>query len=135
MIPFAFLVVLARRQPARRQGDDRRYYGSEGAAHMFKRLLSALAIPIVTVGTSLAWGKPSDAAPQSVSALSLSAPTERRPGWLRTRPESAVDWQMLSLERRARVDMLLYPGQFGQRDWASTVRALGPVALSLSASK
>ena len=102
---------------------------------MFKRLLSALAIPLLTVGASFAWGKTSDAASQSVSALSVSAPAERRSGSLSTRPESAVDWQMLSLERRARVDMLLYPGQFGQRDWASTVRPLGPVAVSLNAGK
>jgi hypothetical protein len=102
---------------------------------MFTRLLSGLAIWAFTVGGSFAWSETSGPASQKVSANTVLGAAGTRSGTLRTQPESAVDRQMLALERRARVDMLLYPGQFGRGEWASTAHPLGAIALSLSAGE
>ena len=102
---------------------------------MFRRLLSGLAIWALIAGGSFAWSETSGPASQKVIVNTVLAPAETRSGTLQTQPESAVDWQMLTLERRAQVDMLLYPGQFGQGEWASTPHPLGAIALNLSAGR
>jgi hypothetical protein len=77
---------------------------------MSKRLLLALGICVLVVGGSFARGETSGPAPQKMSTSAVLAPAEARSGGLQTEPESAVHFQMLALERRARVDMLLYAG-------------------------
>jgi hypothetical protein len=128
---------------------------------MPKPLLSAVAISALTVGCSSVFGEmPAQTAPenrtemltrltdlfeaqqgQSISAgrirFRVAVPSQRagQTDAVSTAPRVQPYLQMRALENHARTDMILYPGHFGQSDFAPLKLQLDGVALTLQTGR
>jgi hypothetical protein len=96
---------------------------------MLKRLLSALALSTLVVGYGFAFSETPVPAPQDPTTRGLQSVPEPQRAAQGT--ELSVGEQMFAFQHRARVDMLLYPGSFGQGQWATP--RIDAVALTLKA--
>jgi hypothetical protein len=76
-----------------------------------RSLLFTLAISTIVVACGLALSAASITSAQRVTGDSFEMPVRVQPqNW----PDFPVDWRMRELERRVRVDVILYQGPFGQ---------------------
>ena len=101
---------------------------------MTNRLVSGLAIWALIVGCCLASNdKPTPVARSESTQLSQPMPAKAP---MHPRPEAGapVNREMQGFAHHARVNMILYPGQFGQRDSAGARRELDAVALALKSA-
>ena len=99
---------------------------------MRKRFLSVLAISTLVVSCWYAFGERSAAASMNtVPQTNPPAPDAPSvPPGIESEPSAAQ--QMLALQHNARVNMLLYSGDFGKSPWAAS--RMDPVALSVKAA-
>jgi hypothetical protein len=98
---------------------------------MLKRLLSGLAVSTLVGGACFAFSETSVPASQHAITQALSPVPGTPPVTLQNQSDPSVGHQMLAFEHRARVDMILYTGAFGQGQW--TAPRIDAVALSLKA--
>jgi hypothetical protein len=99
---------------------------------MLKKLVIPVTVSLLVGGAVLIASGPSGRDPQSVPARPVSVQPDRPAPSPLFADDASAGEAMAAFDRRARVDMLLYRGRFGEGDLAATRRPLDAVALTVA---